>query len=80
MREQELIVYRTFQDGELLADMAWLMAHYEEAGRGEALAAGRICTVEAVRALFYDCIHRLIERAPMASTAICGTATWPICW
>ncbi len=63
MREQELIVYRTFQDGELLADMAWLMAHYEEAGRGEALAAGRICTVEAVRALFYDCIHRLIELA-----------------
>ena len=63
MREQELIVYRTFQDGELLHDMAWLMAHYEEAGMGEKLVAGRICTVEAVTALLYDCIHRLIELA-----------------
>lgn len=63
MREKELIVYRTFRDGELLEDMAWLMSHYEEAGLGEAHAAGRPCTAEAVTALFYDCIHRLIELA-----------------
>ena len=49
MREQELIVYRAFQDGELLQDMAWLMSHYEED--------------ESARELLYDCIHRLIELA-----------------
>ncbi len=63
MREKELIVYRTFRDGELLEDMAWLMSHYEEAGLGEAQAADRPRTAEAVTALFYDCIHRLIELA-----------------
>lgn len=64
MRERELIVYRTFQDGELLRDMAWLMAHYEEAGSAEGLDAdGRLCTVEAATELLYDCIHRLIELA-----------------
>ena len=30
MREQELIVYRNFEDGELLYDMAWLMEHFED--------------------------------------------------
>ena len=30
MREEELIVYRTLQDGALLHDMAWLMSHYME--------------------------------------------------
>ena len=63
MREKELIVYRTFQDGELLKDMAWLMSHYEEAGFGDISAEGRPCTIEAVTACFYDCIHRLIELA-----------------
>ena len=63
MREKELIVYRTFQDGELLEDMAWLMSHYEEAGLGGERVPGRPCTAEAVTALFYDCIHRLIELA-----------------
>lgn len=63
MRERELIVYRTFQEGELLHDMAWLMAHYEEAGCGAGPAEGRPCDMEYVRGLFYDCIHRLIELA-----------------
>ncbi len=63
MREKELIVYRAFQEGDLLTDMAWLMSHYEEAGPGEISAEGRACTTEAVKALFYDCIHRLIELA-----------------
>lgn len=53
MREQELIVYRDFEDGELLYDMAWLMEHYED----------EYYNVEDMAALFYECIHRLIELA-----------------
>lgn len=71
MREQELIVYRTFQDGDLLRDMAWLMDYYERGCFGETPAgdAGVVCaegrpsTPEAARALLYDCLHRLIELA-----------------
>lgn len=53
MREKELIVYRNFQNGELLHDMAWLMEHYDGAEENRPEMA----------ALFYDCIHRLIELA-----------------
>ncbi len=53
MREQELIVYRDFEDGELLYDMAWLMSHYND----------EFYNTEDMAALFYDCIHRLIELA-----------------
>lgn len=53
MREQELIVYRDFEDGELLYDMAWLMTHYQD----------EFYNVEDMSALFYDCIHRLIDLA-----------------
>lgn len=75
MREKELIVYRTLQDGALLQDMAWLMDHYMEAenvymGARENMntarsigAAGSFCLQEEMRGLFYDCIHRLIELA-----------------
>jgi len=63
MREKELIVYRTLQDGELLYDMSWLMEHYEEAGSGRETSSGRLCTMDAMRELLYDCIHRLIELA-----------------
>ncbi len=52
MREQELIVYRNLEDGDLFFDMAWLMAHYLEVKPERDPAA-----------LFYDCIHRLIELA-----------------
>lgn len=52
MRERELIVYRNFEDGELLSDMAWIMGHYAEDGAREKAAD-----------LLYDCIHRLIELA-----------------
>ncbi len=52
MRERELIVYRNFEDGELLYDMAWIMGHYAEDGVREKAAD-----------LLYDCIHRLIELA-----------------
>lgn len=53
MREQELIVYRNFEDGELLYDMAWLMEHYQD----------EYYNVEDMAGLFYECIHRLIELA-----------------
>lgn len=63
MREQELIVYRNFEDGALLYDMAWLMSHYEDTSVGREQSAERPCTREGRAALFYDCIHRLIELA-----------------
>ena len=53
MREQELIVYRNFEDGELLYDMAWLMEHFEDDYYNKEDMAG----------LFYDCIHRLLDLA-----------------
>ncbi|MBO4981539.1 MAG: ATP-binding protein [Lachnospiraceae bacterium] len=53
MREQELIVYRDFEDGDLFFDMAWLMSHYDD----------EYYNVEDMAALFYQCIHRLIELA-----------------
>lgn len=63
MREQELIVYRNFEDGALLYDMAWLMSHYENAVSGCEQCEDGPCTLEGMTALFYDCIHRLIELA-----------------
>lgn len=53
MREKELIVYRDFEDGGLLYDMAWLMSHYKD----------DFYNLEDIASLFYDCIHRLIELA-----------------
>ncbi|MCM1192650.1 MAG: ATP-binding protein [Butyrivibrio sp.] len=72
MREQELIVYRNFEDGALLYDMAWIMEHYgdPEAKRrraaepgGSPAADGSPAAEYSPAALFYDCIHRLIELA-----------------
>ncbi len=62
MREQELIVYRDFEDGALLYDMAWLMSHYADAATGREQGA-RPCTRESMAALLYSCIHRLVELA-----------------
>ena len=52
MRIRELIVYRNFEEGELLQDMDCLMTHYRDEGM-----------TEYHRGLLYDCIHRLIELA-----------------
>ena len=60
MREQELIVYRDFEDGGLLHDMARLMTACEE-NKGP-LGDGGL-DLEDSKALFYSCIHRLIELA-----------------
>ncbi len=59
MREQELIVYRKIDD-ELLRNMVFLMEHYREAGTDT--AEGRVAK-EELSALFYACIHGLIELA-----------------
>ncbi len=64
MREQELIVYRNFEDGALLEDMAWIMSRYGSAAEEEEeRCPGRPRSRKGMAALFYDCIHRLIELA-----------------
>jgi hypothetical protein len=50
MREEELIIYKEFADGDILRDVVWLMEHYRS-GDGRA------------RPLFYRCMHRLSELA-----------------
>lgn len=62
MRQNELIVYRNLEDGRLLHDMAWLMTHYDEYPLNKN-DEGKPRTREGMTALFYDCIHRLIELA-----------------
>lgn len=53
MREQELIVYRDSEDGDLLYDMSWLMEHFQD----------EYYNKEDMAALFYECIHHLIDLA-----------------
>lgn len=55
MREQELIVYKDFEEeeGKLLYDMAWLMEHYQDEYYNREDMAG----------LLYESIHRLLEMA-----------------
>ena len=53
MREQELILYRNFEDGELLKDMVWLMEHYKD----------DFYEKEDIRALCYTNLHHLLEMA-----------------
>ncbi|MDO4323347.1 MAG: ATP-binding protein [Lachnospiraceae bacterium] len=48
----ELIIYREFENGALLHDMAWLMEHYKE----------EVHQIE-VRELFFGCMHNLIDLA-----------------
>lgn len=50
MREEELIIYRDFENGQILRDMVWLMGHYRS-GDGRA------------RPMFYECMHGLLEMA-----------------
>ena len=50
MREEELIVYKELEDGQILKDMVWLMERYRS-GDGRA------------KPLFYECMHGLLERA-----------------
>ena len=53
MRAKELIVYKNLEDGKLLEDMEWLMDHY----------ADEYYNREDREALFYECIHVLLDMA-----------------
>lgn len=61
MREKELIVYRDIpaEEGKLLTDMSYIMEHYQDVRAQE----GSSREAEEIRALFYACIHGLLELA-----------------
>ncbi len=53
MREQELIVYRDFDNEKLLKNMVFLMENYKKEGLNKA----------ELQSLFYECFHELLELA-----------------
>lgn len=55
MRTRELIVYKNFEDGQLLDNITFLIEHYEDEFYNK--------NNENLKTLFYDCIHTLIELA-----------------
>lgn len=60
MREQELIVFRNMEDGQLLYDFTWLMEHYTD----------EYYNREDLSALLYENIHHLLELA--GNYGFCG--------
>ncbi len=66
MREQELILYRNLTGADTLRDMAFLMDYCTGDGKGKGMT-GCKCEKEdggaRASALFYDCVHRLLELA-----------------
>lgn len=50
MRQEELILYRNFEDGKILSDMVWLMDSYRSGDN-------------RMRPLFFECMHALLEMA-----------------
>lgn len=61
MREKELIIYRNIcgKEGKLLADMSWLMDHYNEPGSAPTVSKKE----GTMKELFFGCIHELLELA-----------------
>lgn len=55
MRTRELIVYKNFEDGQLLDNITFLIEHYEDEFYHK--------NNKNLKTLFYDCIHKLIELA-----------------
>lgn len=55
MRTRELIVYKNFEDGQLLDNITFLIEHYEDEFYEK--------NNKNLKTLFYDCIHKLIELA-----------------
>lgn len=53
MREKELIVYRDFEDGDLLEKMSYLMSNFENPS----------IEVSDLKNLMYECLHGLVEEA-----------------
>lgn len=49
---RELILYRGFENGTVLEDMTWIMAHFQEKEQAE-----------QVRSKFYSCMHELTDLA-----------------
>ena len=60
MREQQLIVFRDLEDGDLLYDFTWLMEHYQD----------EYYNKEDLQGLMYEGIHKLIELA--GNYGFCG--------
>ena len=52
-RIHELIVYRNFENGQILEDMTWIFDHYDS----------EFYNVEDVRSLYYECVHGLVDLA-----------------
>lgn len=52
-RISELVIYRNFEHGEILNDMAWIIDHYQKPSEDR----------EKIRTMFFNCIHGLIELA-----------------
>lgn len=52
-RISELVIYRNFEHGEILNDMAWIIDHYKNPSEDR----------EKIRTMFFNCIHGLIELA-----------------
>lgn len=48
---EKLILYQGFEQGKILEDFTWIMEHYRE----------DTCSGEELRALCYECMHRLTE-------------------
>ena len=51
MRAQEFIVYRHFEEEDILRDMSWLMENFQD----------DYYNMEDTRALFHDCFHRILD-------------------
>ena len=51
MKTEQLILYRDFEEGDLLTDMVWLAENYADDFYNLSDKAG----------LLYDCMHRLLE-------------------
>ena len=50
MRQEELIIYRNFENGKILSDMVWLMDSYRSGDN-------------RMRPLFFECMNGLLEMA-----------------
>ena len=53
MKTEQLILYRNFEEGDLLTDMVWLAENYADDFYNLSDKAG----------LLYDCMHRLLDMA-----------------
>lgn len=60
MRENELLVYKNFENEELFGLMSFVMNNYELLSEEERTPKLMELS-EKLRSVFYDCIHRLIE-------------------